>query len=280
MPELPEVETIVRELNKSSLIGKTIISADVFWNRTIASPSLKDFCSLIAGQIIQTISRRGKYIVFTFNKSVLLIHLRMTGKLSFSLKPKKLSSHERVRLKLDDRRYLHYEDQRKFGKWYLLNDPKIKFDLLGVEPLSKEFTLDLFNIMLGKSSQSIKAFLLNQSHIVGIGNIYADEALWEAKIHPMQKSNSLTLQEITNLHKAIKLVLNLGIANQGTSLGSNMANYFSVSRRRGNNQMQLKVFRQEGLLCPRCQTTIIKIVLAQRGTHLCPHCQKNVVKNL
>lgn len=273
MPELPEVETIVRELNVSSLIGKRISSAEVFWERTIAYPAIIEFCSQIAGQTIQAISRRGKFIVFTFPKSTLLIHLRMTGKLSFSKNPKKISSHERVRLKLSDGRYLHYEDQRKFGKWYLLSDPKTKFDQLGIEPLSKEFSLDLFRSMLAKSSLSIKAFLLNQRYIVGIGNIYADEALWEAKIHPLRKSNSLTLPEIKALQKAIRHVLKLGIENQGTSLGSNLANYFSVSRRRGKNQTQLKVFRQEGLQCPRCQTTIIKTVVAQRGTHLCPYCQ-------
>lgn len=275
MPELPEVETIVRELNESSLIGRKISSAEVFWERTIACPSIADFCRQIEGQTIKSVSRRGKFIVFTFERSALLIHLRMTGKLSFSSRAKKISSHERVRLGLDDGRFLHYEDQRKFGKWYLLPDPKIKFDRLGIEPLSKEFTLGTFQKLLAKSTQSIKAFLLNQHYIVGIGNIYADEALWEAKIHPLRKPASLTLPEIKALWKAIKHVLILGITNQGTSLGSKMANYFSVSGRRGNNQMQLKVFRQEGLLCPRCRTIIIKTVVAQRGTHLCPNCQKD-----
>jgi formamidopyrimidine-DNA glycosylase len=274
LPELPEVETIVRELNESSLIDKKISSAQVFWERTIAYPATQEFCAQIAGQTIQNINRRGKFIVLTLNKSSLLIHLRMTGKLSFSRKEKALSSHERVRLKLNDGRYLHYEDQRKFGKWYLLPDPQIKFDELGVEPLSKAFTLDAFRNMLVNSSQAIKPFLLNQRHLVGIGNIYADESLWEAKIHPLRKSNSLTLPEIKLLRNAIQHVLKLGIKHHGTTLGSKMANYFSVSRRRGSNQMHLKVFRQEGLHCPRCQTIIIKTVVAQRGTHLCPHCQR------
>lgn len=274
MPELPEVETIVRELNESDLIGRKISSAEVFWERTIAFPSLPEFCSQIRGLVIKGISRRGKFIVFTFDHKALLIHLRMTGKLSFSKQAKRLSSHERVRLGLNDGRFLHYEDQRKFGKWYLLADPKTKFDKLGIEPLSKEFTLQTLQELLVKSAQPIKAFLLNQRYIVGIGNIYADEALWEAKIHPLRKPRSLSLTETKALWKAIKHVLKLGVINQGTSLGSKMANYYSVNRRSGNNQNHLKVFRQDGLLCPRCQTTIIKTVVAQRGTHLCPNCQQ------
>lgn len=274
MPELPEVETIVRELNASHLIGKKIIAVKVFWDRTIAFPIPTEFSSQMKGQVIRGISRRGKFIVVTFDHETLLIHLRMTGKLSFSKNREKISSHERVRLELEDGRFLHYEDQRKFGKWSLVADPDPKFDDLGTEPLSDDFTLQLFQELLQKSSQSIKAFLLNQHHIVGIGNIYADEALWEAKIHPSTKAHLLKLQEVKALHKAIQNVLKQGIANMGTSLGSKMANYFSVSGRRGGNQTQLKVFRKEGLLCPRCQSEIIKIVVAQRGTHLCPNCQK------
>ena len=127
---------------------------------------------------------------------------------------------------------------------------------------------------LRKSSQKIKPFLLDQHHIAGLGNIYVDEALWEAKIHPMQKANTLNLTKIKALHHAISAVLKQGIAHMGTSLGSKQANYFSVSGRRGGNQTQLKVFRREGLPCPRCNTDIVKIVVAQRGTHLCPFCQK------
>jgi len=274
MPELPEVETIVRELNDHSLIGSKIMSAVIFWERTIGAPSCTDFCRQIKGQVIKCIERRGKFIVITLSQQTLLIHLRMTGKLSFSKQKDLISSHERVRLKLDDGRFLHYEDQRKFGKWYLVDDPQTKLDLIGIEPLSVEFNVEALKKLLIRSSLPIKIFLLNQRYVAGIGNIYADEALWEAKIHPLKKANSLNPTEIKALLLAIKHVLNGGIANQGTSLGSKMANYFSVSRRRGNNQNQLKVFRKDGLKCPRCQTVIIKMTVAQRGTHLCPLCQK------
>jgi len=274
MPELPEVETIVRELNTNYLIGRTFHDVNVFWERTIGFPAVQDFCKQITKQVIKSISRRGKFIVFTLSQDTLLIHLRMTGKLTISKNSHPISSHERVSVELDDGRYLHYEDQRKFGKWYLLHDPQSKLDDLGIEPFSKEFTLDFLRKHLKKSSQFIKAFLLNQRYIAGIGNIYADEALWEAKIHPARKACDLTTSEIKLLVQAIRNVLQIGIDNMGTSLGSQRANYLSVSGRRGDNQSQLKVFRREGLLCPRCQTPIIKITVAQRGTHLCPYCQK------
>jgi formamidopyrimidine-DNA glycosylase len=274
VPELPEVETIVRELNKSFLAGKKISSAKVYWERTVGSPSPPEFLSEIIGRTIREVSRRGKFIVITLDKYTLLIHLRMTGKLSFTDHAAVISSHERLVLGLSDGRFLHYEDQRKFGKWYLLNDPKIKFNQLGIEPLTQEFTLEHFKASLGKSSQGIKAFLLNQRNLVGVGNIYADEALWEAKIHPARKANSLTASETKGLFKSIPHVLQLGIANQGTSLGTKSANYFSVNRKPGNYQTQLNVFRRDGMPCPRCQTILIKIVVAQRGTHICPYCQK------
>lgn len=274
MPELPEVETIVRDLNAGHLTGVKIREVLIYWHRSIATPGVNDFIRLLANQPIKKISRRGKFIVVTLNNYTLLIHLRMTGKFTLSKEEKVISSHERIQLRLSDGRVLHYEDQRKFGKWYLLPDPEIKFKELGLEPLSKEFNLKAFQQALKKSSQQVKPFLLNQRHIAGLGNIYVDEALWESKIHPARKVNSLSASEIKALHQAIPKVLEQGIAHMGTSLGSKQANYFSVSGRRGGNQTQLKVFRREGLPCPRCQTEIIKITVAQRGTHLCPNCQE------
>jgi len=276
MPELPEVETIVRELSESDLIGAQIKEVKVFWERTIATPESTIFCTQLLNQSIKKIERRGKFIVFILNKDTLLVHLRMTGKFILSNDSSTGSPHERVRLKMDDGRFLHYEDQRKFGKWYLLSSPEEKFGELGIEPLSEKFTLKAFNEVLKNSSQQIKPFLLNQRYIVGLGNIYVDEALWEAKIHPTRKVNSLTKSEITALHHAISNVLRQGIANMGTTLGSTQANYFSVSGRRGGNQTQLKVFRRNGLPCPRCHNDIIKITVAQRGTHVCPLCQKKM----
>ena len=274
MPELPEVETIVRDLNESTIVGHRIARASVFWNRSIAIPEATAFRQALSGQTIRHINRRGKYILFGLEGSTLLVHLRMTGKFILN-RDKSSSAHERVRLELDDGRILHYEDQRKFGKWYLLRDASSHLQKLGLEPLSEEFSLQAFHDVLKSKSRQIKPFLLDQRHIAGLGNIYVDEALWDAKIHPTTHLNQLTPAKIKALHGAIIKVLERGIAAQGTTLGSKQANYFSVSGRRGTHQHQLQVFRRDGLLCPRCQTKIIKIVVAQRGTHLCPKCQSS-----
>jgi formamidopyrimidine-DNA glycosylase len=275
MPELPEVETIVRELRTSNLIGQKIVSATVLWAGTIAEPTESAlFASQIAQQVIGDISRRGKFIVLTLTDYTLLVHLRMTGKFIFSTEGRAPTKHERVALHLEDGRWLHYEDQRKFGKWYLLSDPTTKLYTVGLEPLSSTFTLEAFENVLQGRKQLIKHFLLDQRYVAGIGNIYADEALWQASIHPMRKTSTLSKKEIAALHGAIVDVLLQGIAHMGTSLGNKQANYFSVSGRRGGNQTQLKVFRREGELCPRCGTELIKITVATRGTHLCPTCQQ------
>lgn len=274
MPELPEVETIVRELQAEQIIGAKIVKAQVFWPRTIATHDVQDFCAQIAGRTLLNVSRRGKFIVFTLSKGCLLVHLRMTGKFYLTSTGKEPIPHERARLWLDDGRILRYADQRKFGKWDLLARAEEKLDELGIEPLSEAFTLEAFLKLLKGRKTLSKPFLLNQSFVVGLGNIYVDEALWEAKIHPERPINTLTNKESAALHKAIPQVLLKGIANKGTSLGSQNANYFSVSGRRGGNQYKLNVFRQEGLPCPRCSTILCKIMLVQRGTHFCPVCQK------
>lgn len=275
MPELPEVETIAREMRETGLEGATIEKAIVYWPRSIHTPEHTSFAKRIANQKIIRINRRGKYLVFTLSQDTLLVHLRMTGKFIVT-SPTNLEehSHERVRLYLKDGRILRYEDQRKFGKWYLLSNADEFLEKVGLEPLSTQFTLSAFEKVLKNHAVQLKPFLLNQKFVAGIGNIYADEALWDAKLHPQRRVNSLTKTEIKALHKAIILALQKGVDNIGTSLGSKRANYFSVSGRRGGNQYKLKVFRRDGKPCPRCQTTIIKTVVAQRGTHLCPFCQQ------
>lgn len=273
MPELPEVETIVRELIEAKLVGKKIIHSEVFWPRSLQSISPEAFSRKISNQTISQISRRGKFIVFTLTDYQLLVHLRMTGKFAISHQPEMLK-HIRIQLGLNDGRILSYEDQRKFGKWLLLDKSADAFKDLGLEPLSKDFTLSAFQKLIHGRSTQIKSFLLNQKFLVGLGNIYVDEALWEAKIHPLRKLNSLSEKEIKELYRAIPKVLEKGITNQGTTLGSSRANYFSVSGRRGGNQHQLNVFRQDDLPCPRCGTIVQKIRVAQRGSHFCPNCQR------
>ncbi|MCE2982444.1 MAG: DNA-formamidopyrimidine glycosylase [Parachlamydia sp.] len=272
MPELPEVETIVSELRASKIIGLHVNKAAVFWNRSIAIPDPFDFCERISGQTIQEIRRRGKYIVFNLSRDILLVHLRMTGRFVFG-SGDLINSHERVRLYLSDGRILHYLDQRKFGKWYLFEDTDEILPQIGLEPLEEGFTLQAFKSLLAGKKTKIKPFLMDQRHVAGLGNIYADEALWEAKIHPLRMASSLSDDEMEALHQAIMNVLKRGVENTGTSLGSARANYYSVSGKKGGNQYGLNVFRRDGQPCPRCEATLLKIVVSQRGTHFCPKCQ-------
>lgn len=274
MPELPEVETIVRELAESDLIGKKITACTVSWHRSVEGLTPGAFCQRIIGQKIHEIVRKGKHIVLTLDHDLLIIHLRMTGKFCFQTAVDPVLKHERIRLQFDDKKLLIFEDQRKFGKWKLVEKEKIKWDKVGLEPLSPDYTLEAFRKLILKRRTPAKAFLLNQAFLAGLGNIYVDEALWESKIHPRRSLLSLNDQEILRLFEAIPKVLEKGILHQGTTLGSSRANYFSVSGRRGGNQYQLNVFRREGQPCLRCGNEIIKIRVAQRGTHVCPHCQK------
>lgn len=273
MPELPEVETIVRELREASLIGLQIIKAIVFWDRSIANLNNDQFCRKIVSQVILDIQRRGKFLVFVLSHDTLLVHLRMTGKFLIANEERETHSHERIRLYLSDERILRYEDARKFGKWSLTSNPEEILGKLGLEPLSEDFTLHALERCLKGRNRQIKPFLLDQHQVAGLGNIYVDEALWKAKIHPLRTANTLTEREIGRLHQSIIEVLKKGIENTGTSLGAARANYFSVNGRRGSNQTALKVFRREGLACLRCNATIKKIVVGQRGTHFCPNCQ-------
>ncbi len=273
MPELPEVETIVRELRASHLIGKQIENAYVYWPRIVDTSSPEKFIEQIKGQRIIKIERRAKYIIFFLSKDTLFVHLRMTGKFEFIKKIAAPSKHEHVRLIFHDGTVLSYIDPRKFGRWSLYKNAEEKMASLGIEPISNEFTIEALKTLLYSHSSQIKPFLLNQKYIAGMGNIYVDEALWQAKIHPQRLTNSLTAQEIKKLHEAIQSVLNIGIKNLGTSLGKGKGNYMSVTGQRGGHQDHLNVFRKNGENCKRCGQPIVKMVIAQRGTHFCPACQ-------
>ncbi len=273
MPELPEVETIVGELITAPLIGQKIASAKVFWPRTIETPEAPTFCQQIQSQTIQRITRRGKYILFTLTRQTLIVHLRMTGKFCITRDPAP-RLHERVRLQLVDGRILHYIDQRKFGKWGLYKNVEERLQSLGIEPLSEAFTLEILTQLAHTHPQRMKAFLLDQRHIAGLGNIYVDEALWMAQIHPETHATQLSATQLQALFHAIPAVLRSGLANKGTSLGAHRSNYARLGGQQGINQDTLNVFRRQGEPCPRCKALIVKTIVAQRGTHLCPHCQK------
>lgn len=275
MPELPEVQTIVNDLNAAKLDGQTITAAKVFWPRTIAEPSSRLFCRRANGLQITRIWRRGKYLVFDLtDDATLLIHLRMSGRLHLVSPDAPRNKHEHVVLSFEDGRQLRFHDPRKFGRLHLLKDPQRILDRLGLEPLDSGFTAKIFTERLKQRRRRLKPLLLDQAFIAGLGNIYVDEALWDAKLHPNRIAADLAIAEINALYRAIPRVLKRGLKNLGTSLGTGKSNFYSVARHQGRNKDQLNVFRRTGLACPRCKTSIDRIIVAQRSTHVCSNCQK------
>jgi formamidopyrimidine-DNA glycosylase len=304
MPELPEVEYTARQL-RASVVGATIREALVFWKRTIAHPQLSEFLAEIARRRIEGVRRRGKFVLLDLSGDCFLsIHRRMTGnflllpadwEIDTSLResdpvawktkgpefhppatPERISySHEtsycRVCFGLADRRYLLFTDTRKFGRielWPRAQE-EVVFAGLGIEPLSEAFTVEYLIQALAGRRTGIKQMLLDQQVVAGIGNIYADEALYYACIHPARRADSLIPSEIRLLHEAIVAVLTSGIEHGGTSFND----YRDLWGQAGQNYDHMCVYHQEGKPCSRCNTLIKRVVIAQRGTHFCPHCQ-------
>ena len=275
MPELPEVQTVVNDLIAAELPGQTITAARVYWPRTIAEPSARAFSRRMKGQTVAAIRRRGKFLVFDLmGGETMLIHLRMSGRLHLVPTATTRSKHEHVVISLDNGKQLRFHDTRKFGRIHLLDDTDGILGKLGPEPLEKGFSSSRFTAMLLARKRILKPLLLDQNFIAGMGNIYVDEALWDAGLHPCRRSDTLTKPEIKALHLAIPKVLKRGLKNLGTSLGTGKANFYSVARRSGRNSDQLNVFRRTGSACPRCNTAIERIIVGQRSTHICGKCQK------
>jgi formamidopyrimidine-DNA glycosylase len=275
MPELPEVQTIVNDMHTAGLCGMRIVDAQVFWLRLIATGSVDAFRRQIQGRTIDHIDRRAKFIVFELSGGFYwLVHLRMTGRFRIESSGQGNYQHVRAVIELNDRRSLLFYDTRKFGRFYLTSTPDSILGSLGPEPLAPEFTARMLADRIDRRRGQIKPLLLNQRFISGLGNIYVDEALWAAQIHPTRTVDTLSDREIRSLHRAIRHVLRQGVRNGGTTLGSGLNNYTSITRSRGGNAPHLKVFRRTGLHCPRCGDTITRMVVAQRSTHLCMKCQQ------
>ena len=275
MPELPEVQTIVNDMNVAGLCGATIVEARVYWPRTIATGTVGEFCRRIRGHTIDAIGRRAKYLVMMLSDGMFwLVHLRMSGRFAILSPGERIGPHARALLRLNDRRRLIFYDTRKFGRFYLTDRPDTLLDRLGPEPLSPRFSARVFADRLGPRKGRIKPLLLDQRFIAGLGNIYVDEALWTAGIHPLRTVDTLRWQEIRALHRAIRKVLRRGIRNAGTALGSGQTNFRSIGNRQATNATQLKVFRRTGRPCPRCGRAIERLVVSQRSTHVCGNCQQ------
>lgn len=272
MPELPEVEHAARSLG-AQVTGAQIVGLSyIDWERMIETPTAAIFADLIAGRQIIEVGRRAKWIVATLDQGwTLALHLRMSGVVTVQGPEAQPNKHTRFVLGLSDGRQIFFDDTRKFGRLRLLDAQGLALldQAHGVEPLSEAFTPSLLAQIVSERGTRIKPLLLDQTKIAGIGNIYADEALWHAQIHPMRAASSLSADEIERLHASIIVALQQGITHGGSTL----RDYRNSYGEKGNNQEHFRVYNQQGEPCPRCGSMIEKTIVAQRGTHYCPNCQ-------
>lgn len=272
MPELPEVETVRRGLLKIAK-GRKINAIDVYYGKTITN-DVEEFRQALIGQTIEDVDRRGKYLLFRFSNNLTMVsHLRMEGQYFSQPIGGPIDKHTHVVFQFTDGTELCYHDTRKFGRMTLVrtgDEMQVGgLKTIGPEPTPETFRLDFFKAELKKSRGKIKPFLLNQRHVAGLGNIYADEVLWMSRINPEQPANSLTDQQIKDLHANIIKELAQAIKYKGTTVHT-FANAFGGA---GGFQERLNAYGHGGDKCPRCGTKMVKIKVAQRGTTYCPHCQ-------
>ncbi len=272
MPELPEVETIARVLREGTksaedaLVGCRVESAEVLWPRTLANLAPQAFTARIQGQSFQAVTRRGKFLVFPLSSDTLLVHLRMSGDMRVErIQDHPILKHDRLVLNLDNDNRLAFNDTRKFGRAWLLADPQEVLGGLGPEPFDPSLDATCFHEMLTARSRQLKPLLMDQSFLAGLGNIYTDEALHTAKLHPLRLSGSISMPEAERLLAAIRSVLSEGIRRNGASI--------DWVYRGGDFQNHFRVYGRTGETCPECGETIERLVVGQRGTHICPKCQ-------
>jgi formamidopyrimidine-DNA glycosylase len=274
MPELPEVETIRLAL-EPHLVGRRFERVEIDDTRLVRPFEPTAVAAELEGERVAAVDRRGKYLIVRFDSGrALLIHLRMTGSLRHAAAGSlQEDPHRRAVVKLDDGSDVAYRDVRRFGTWHLLEPEEIEpyfSRRLGGEPLARTFTARRLGEQLAGRRASVKAALLDQRTVAGLGNIYVDEALWRARIHPLTPAGAIKSEELAPLTRAIKDALKAGIARQGASL----RDYSTPDGRRGRMQERFRVYGREGEPCTRCGTPIDKIRVAGRGTWYCPNCQQ------
>ena len=275
MPELPEVETVRRTL-APHLLGRTIVGVEVGAYLPVIGPHSPDvLAALLTGRTVTRLDRRGKYLLIGLeDRSGIVVHLRMTGALTVVDRDEPPLRFEQLRMLLDDGQDLRFTDQRKFGRvtYRPASDPRPLEAKLGPEPLSSRFTADHFAGALTGRTAPIKALILDQRIVAGVGNIYADEALFRARIHPRRPGGSLSPVEIGRLRRAIRLSLRLGIEHRGTTFSS----YRDADGNTGENQRRLLVYGRgrAGEACPRCGRPLHVETVAQRSSHVCHRCQQ------
>jgi formamidopyrimidine-DNA glycosylase len=270
MPELPEVETIKNILRQGqgdspSLLGMMVASTRLLWERTLAQPAPDEFTHQMIGQRFDDIERRGKFLHFRLSRGSLLIHLRMSGDLLVEPADSPYGAYHRLVIDMQQGVRLAFSDPRKFGRVWLVDEPQAILALLGPEPLDPQLTAEEFHRKLRQHRRQIKPLLMDQAFLAGLGNIYTDEALHLARIHPLMLSDRITLAESANLIESIRIVLKEGIRRNGASI--------DWVYRGGDFQNHFRAYQRTGEPCPVCGTPIARIVVGQRGTHYCPKCQ-------
>jgi formamidopyrimidine-DNA glycosylase len=269
MPELPEVETIRRDL-LSQVVGRGFDDVELGDTTVVHEPSPLLFCDRLRNQGIKDVRRRGKYLVFPLSSGEnLIFHLKMSGFLQFKLPPEDSGLVPRAVFRLDNGKELHFYDRRKLGMMWLVDDEDDIVGKLGPEPLDPQFTPELLGKLLGRSNVSIKALLCDQHVIAGIGNMYADEALFAARIHPMTKGKDLSMGELKRLHTAIREVLASAIVNGGASVDT----YQRPTGELGFAQFFFRVAHRRGEFCYDCSAPIERRVIRGRASYFCPVCQ-------
>ena len=267
MPELPEVETIKNELSPW-LLGQSFTGVTISDNRVVAEGSAEEIRRGLIRQTIESLGRRGKYlIVHLSNGRSLIIHLRMTG--SLLLNPKAVERYTRAVFHFSGGHRLVFRDQRRLGLMWLVDDANTVVGKLGADPLDKCFTPEILGQRLGRHRIPVKAALLDQGIIAGIGNMYADEALFAARIHPLRRADTLSLEEVRTLHNRICRILQVGISSKGASVDT----YIRPDGKLGGAQCDFKVAHRGGGPCSICGSTIERVPIQKRGSYFCPTCQ-------
>jgi len=267
MPELPEVETIKNEL-LPWVVGQSFTKVTILDAKLVCGCSAKEVRRELIGQKVESLERRGKYLIFHLsNGRSLIIHLRMTG--SLLLNPQGTDRYARAVFRLSNGRGLVFKDRRRLGKLWLVDDANTVVCKLGPEPLDKRFTADVLWQRLSRHHIPIKAALLDQHIVAGIGNMYADEALFAARIHPLRKADALSPKDVRTLHNAIRRILRAAIGSKGASVDT----YIRPEGEPGTAHSDFKVAHKGGEPCPICGCPIERCVVQNRGTCFCPRCQ-------
>jgi formamidopyrimidine-DNA glycosylase len=273
VPELPEVENVKNTLSRL-IVGKRIKQVEIKWENIIKLPEPEKFKHRLEGQTVERIERRGKFLKIICSEDTLVSHLRMEGRYGLFQKEETADKHTHVFFEFEDGTELRYRDVRKFGTMHLFakgaEDHSLPLSKLGVEPLSDEFTPKFMKLSFQKSNRSIKAVLLDQEYIAGLGNIYVDEALHRAGIHPETPASRLSLHRLKKLHHYIVAILSEAVEKGGSTIRS----YVNSVGEQGSFQLTLYVYGRTGQSCRNCGREIVRLVVAGRGTHICAACQK------